>query len=83
VIRRFDVKTPGRTEVTANADDKTDSELATEIITLLGGAHNIDSVGACITRLRLEVAKSDAWIKTVLTDSARAAWSSSATTVFR
>ena len=60
VIRRFDVKTPGRTEVTANADEKSDSELATEIITLLGGAHNIDSVGACITRLRLEVAKSDA-----------------------
>lgn len=29
VIRRFDVKTPGRTEVTANADEKSDSELAT------------------------------------------------------
>ncbi|MCU6327086.1 PTS transporter subunit EIIC [Enterobacter quasiroggenkampii] len=60
VIRRFDLKTPGRTEVTANADEKSDSELATEIITLLGGAHNIDSVGACITRLRLEVTKSEA-----------------------
>ena len=60
VIRRFDVKTPGRTEVTASADDKTDTEIATEIIGLLGGAHNIDSVGSCITRLRLEVAKSDA-----------------------
>lgn len=60
VIRRFDVKTPGRTEVTASADDKSDSELATEIINLLGGAHNIDSVGSCITRLRLEVAKSEA-----------------------
>jgi PTS system IIB component/PTS system IIC component len=55
VIRRFDVKTPGRTDATASADDKTDSELATEIISLLGGAQNIDSVGACITRLRLEV----------------------------
>ncbi|WP_256937599.1 PTS transporter subunit EIIB, partial [Enterobacter chuandaensis] len=31
-----------------------------EIIGLLGGAQNIDSVGSCITRLRLEVAKSDA-----------------------
>ncbi|KAG1716255.1 hypothetical protein ID866_913 [Astraeus odoratus] len=60
VIRRFDVKTPGRTEVTASANDKSDSELATEIIGLLGGAQNIDSVGSCITRLRLEVAKSDA-----------------------
>ncbi|HAV1696202.1 TPA: PTS transporter subunit EIIC [Enterobacter hormaechei subsp. steigerwaltii] len=60
VIRRFDVKTPGRTEVTASANDKSDSELATEIIGLLGGAQNIDSVGSCITRLRLEVAKSEA-----------------------
>jgi PTS system D-glucosamine-specific IIC component len=55
VIRRFDVKTPGRTDATASADDKTDNELATEIIALLGGAQNIDSVGSCITRLRLEV----------------------------
>ena len=60
VIRRFDVKTPGRTEVTASANDKSDSELATEIIGLLGGAQNIDSVGSCITRLRLEVARSEA-----------------------
>jgi len=59
VIRRFDVKTPGRTEVTANVNDKTDDELATEIVALLGGAQNISSVGSCITRLRLEVAKSD------------------------
>lgn len=55
VIRRFDVKTPGRTEVTANAGDKTDTELAGDIIGLLGGAPNINSVGSCITRLRLEV----------------------------
>lgn len=60
VIRRFDVKTPGRTEATATTDDKTDSEIATDIIGLLGGAQNINSVGSCITRLRLEVAKSDA-----------------------
>jgi len=58
VIRRFDVKTPGRTDVTATADDKTDSELAGEIIGLLGGEQNIASVGSCITRLRLEVADS-------------------------
>ncbi|WP_318377579.1 glucose PTS transporter subunit EIIB, partial [Enterobacter sp.] len=57
VIRRFDVKTPGRTEITASTSDKTDDELATEIIALLGGEQNISSVGACITRLRLEVAK--------------------------
>ena len=59
VIRRFDVKTPGRADVTANASDKTDTELAGDIIGLLGGAENISSVGSCITRLRLEVDKSD------------------------
>lgn len=57
VIRRFDVKTPGRAEIAVNADDKTDAELATDIINLLGGPENIDSVGSCITRLRLEVDK--------------------------
>ncbi|PIJ50394.1 PTS N-acetylglucosamine transporter subunit IICB [Erwinia sp. OLTSP20] len=59
VIRRLDVKTPGRTEVTADASDRTDTELAQEIVSLLGGAQNIDAVGACITRLRLEVAERD------------------------
>ncbi|WP_313447608.1 PTS transporter subunit EIIC [Atlantibacter hermannii] len=57
VIRRFDVKTPGRADIAVNADDKTDAELATDIIQLLGGANNINSVGSCITRLRLEVDK--------------------------
>ncbi|HAZ53720.1 MAG TPA: PTS N-acetylglucosamine transporter subunit IICB [Franconibacter helveticus] len=57
VIRRFDVKTPGRAAIAANADDKTDAELANDIIGLLGGADNIARVGSCITRLRLEVAK--------------------------
>ncbi|WP_210451363.1 PTS transporter subunit EIIC [Pantoea ananatis] len=59
VIRRFNVKTPGRTDVTATTDDKTDAELASEIIVLLGGEKNIRSVGACITRLRLEVVNSN------------------------
>ncbi|ELY4501373.1 PTS transporter subunit EIIC [Cronobacter sakazakii] len=59
VIRRFDVKTPGRVDVTASADDKTDAELAGNIVGLLGGKENITSVGACITRLRLEVARPD------------------------
>ncbi|KIU34010.1 PTS transporter subunit EIIC [Atlantibacter hermannii] len=57
VIRRFDVKTPGRADIAVNADDKTDAELATDIIQLLGGADNINSVSSCITRLRLEVDK--------------------------
>lgn len=59
VIRRFDVKTPGRTDATANASDKTDTEIAGELVGLLGGAENINSVGSCITRLRLEVAHSE------------------------
>ncbi|NCU07320.1 PTS transporter subunit EIIC [Pantoea ananatis] len=59
VIRRFNVKTPGRTDVTATTDDKTDAELASEIIVLLGGEKNIRLVGACITRLRLEVVNSN------------------------
>ena len=37
------------------ANDKSDTELATDIIGLLGGEQNIASVGSCITRLRLEV----------------------------
>ncbi|HGC1725628.1 TPA: PTS transporter subunit EIIC [Escherichia coli] len=60
VIRRFDVKTPGRTETTVSANDKSDDELATEIITLLGGQQNVKSVGSCITRLRLEVSDKEA-----------------------
>lgn len=59
VIRRFDVKTPGRTDITANAGNKSDAELATEIVGLLGGAKNIGSIGSCITRLRLEVEDSE------------------------
>jgi len=59
VIRRLDVKTPGRADITANAGDKSDIELATEIVGLLGGNKNIGSVGACITRLRLEVEDSE------------------------
>ncbi|AUX95006.1 PTS transporter subunit EIIC [Mixta gaviniae] len=58
VIRRFDVKTPGRTDVVADVSDKSDEVLAQEIVLLLGGEKNIASVGACITRLRLEVEQS-------------------------
>ncbi|HEI8867020.1 TPA: PTS transporter subunit EIIC [Serratia odorifera] len=59
VIRRFNVKTPGRTDVVSEVNDKTDRELATEIIALVGGVENIRSVGSCITRLRLEVKQGD------------------------
>lgn len=55
VIRRLDVKTPGRTDSTANISVKNDQELSAELLELLGGASNIDKIGACITRLRIEV----------------------------
>jgi len=55
VIRRLDVKTPGRTDSTANVSVKNDQELAAELLELLGGPSNIDNVGACITRLRIEI----------------------------
>lgn len=60
VIRRFDIRTPGRTENTVTADDKKDEELAEEITTLSGGMQNIAFIGSCITRLRLEVAEPEA-----------------------
>lgn len=60
VIRRFDIRTPGRTENTVTADDKTDEELAEEITTLSGGMQNIAFIGSCITRFRLEVAEPEA-----------------------
>lgn len=59
VIRRLDVKTPGRTETTMATTTKNDNQLSGEIINLLGSAKNIDTVGACITRLRIEVKDSN------------------------
>ncbi|WP_322862418.1 PTS transporter subunit EIIC [Aeromonas allosaccharophila] len=55
VIRHFDVKTPGRVAVVNSIDGKSDQELASDIALLIGGVENIRQVGACITRLRLEV----------------------------
>ncbi|MGL5336992.1 MAG: PTS transporter subunit EIIC [Enterovibrio sp.] len=59
VIRRFDIKTPGRMTVLNSIDGKSDQELAGEIALLLGGVANIRQVGACITRLRIEVVRTD------------------------
>ena len=64
VIRRFDVKNPGRTDVTANANDKSDSELATEIISLLAARRILiplaPALPACVWKWR----KARQWIKT-------------------
>ncbi|MFV0448398.1 MAG: PTS transporter subunit EIIC [Vibrio sp.] len=55
VIRRFDVKTPGRVTVVSNIDDLSDEELARKVLDNVGGLDNIASSTACITRLRLQV----------------------------
>jgi len=58
VIKGMNLLTPGREEeatgATASAVSAADLEsLAKEYIARLGGAHNIEEIGACITRLRL------------------------------
>ncbi|AVX87739.1 MULTISPECIES: N-acetylglucosamine-specific PTS transporter subunit IIBC [Pseudomonas] len=55
-IRRFNLKTPGREDVAA-ADKAvlTENERAAAYIKALGGAQNLVTVGACTTRLRLEM----------------------------
>jgi len=55
-IRRFNLKTPGREDVAA-ADKAvlTENERAAAYIKALGGAENLVTVGACTTRLRLEM----------------------------
>ena len=59
VIKKFDLKTPGREEdeETADfgklADDIGFDELAQKYIAVLGGKENIKEIESCITRLRL------------------------------
>ncbi|WP_282413180.1 N-acetylglucosamine-specific PTS transporter subunit IIBC [Pseudomonas sp. PS01299] len=55
-IRRFNLKTPGREDIAA-ADKAvlTENERAAAYIKALGGAENLVTVGACTTRLRLEM----------------------------
>ena len=55
-IRRFNLKTPGREDVaTAEKVVLTENERASAYIKALGGAENLLTVGACTTRLRLEM----------------------------
>ncbi|QWU17733.1 PTS system, D-glucosamine-specific IIC component [Paenibacillus sophorae] len=65
VIRKFNLKTPGREDVVDNDADGTDSnaaavstagdDLPRNILAALGGQQNIVHLDACITRLRVEV----------------------------
>jgi glucose PTS system EIICB or EIICBA component len=58
-IQRFDLKTPGREEEedvdVAAAPAATAGGLAGELVAAFGGAANIRSLDACITRLRVQV----------------------------
>lgn len=65
VIRRFDVKTPGRTDVTANANDKSDSENLPQRLSACWAARRIliplaPALPACVWKWR----KARQWIKT-------------------
>jgi len=57
LILRFNLKTPGREveEVTSVAPGATDESMAARLVAAFGGASNIRSLDACITRLRVEL----------------------------
>lgn len=55
VILKFDLKTPGREEVTDNSEIKLGGFDAERLLKALGGKENIVSLDNCITRLRLVV----------------------------
>ncbi|MEZ8103642.1 PTS glucose transporter subunit IIBC [Vibrio cortegadensis] len=61
VIKAMDLKTPGREDESENtASAATGSELAGELVAAFGGKANITNLDACITRLRVSVAETDA-----------------------
>lgn len=61
VIRKFNLKTPGREDTSAGNEDgqsrkqTSHDELPHNILSALGGKENIVHLDACITRLRVEV----------------------------
>ncbi|UMZ13148.1 PTS transporter subunit EIIC [Pseudomonas sp. MPFS] len=59
-IRRFNLKTPGREDSpSASKSELAKDQRASAYIKALGGAANLITVGACTTRLRLELADRD------------------------
>ncbi len=57
-ITAFDMKTPGREDESAAADgaaEPTGGGMAEKLVAAFGGADNIETLDACITRLRLAV----------------------------
>ncbi|WP_406734597.1 glucose-specific PTS transporter subunit IIBC [Vibrio scophthalmi] len=59
LIKAFDLKTPGREEITTSDKkvtvDTSSDELAKNILVAFGGKDNIKELDACITRLRITV----------------------------
>lgn len=61
LIRIFDFKTPGREDETAEEGGKLveAGELSAKILEALGGKDNIETLGACATRLRVTLKNKD------------------------
>lgn len=59
VITRFDIKTPGREEVSEEvlALDGAEGAFSRQLVLAFGGRKNITALDACITRLRVSVAE--------------------------
>lgn len=58
MIQTFDLKTPGREDAVESATETSEAStgsLAAQLVGAFGGAHNLKSLDACITRLRIEV----------------------------
>lgn len=60
VIKKFDIKTPGREEdsagITADANEEGNKDgLAAQYMSALGGKENLIDIDNCVTRLRLKV----------------------------
>ncbi|MTI53543.1 N-acetylglucosamine-specific PTS transporter subunit IIBC [Geosporobacter ferrireducens] len=58
-INKFDILTPGRLDEETGESFENVSEAAVLLVETLGGAENIESLDACITRLRLTVKNPD------------------------
>lgn len=56
VITKFNLKTPGREEMTSEQTTGTANEMAGNLVAAFGGKENITNLDACITRLRVSVA---------------------------
>ncbi|GAM70660.1 PTS system [Vibrio sp. JCM 19236] len=60
VIKAMDLKTPGREDESEEASAVSSSEMGGELVAAFGGKGNITGLDACITRLRVAVADTDA-----------------------